>query len=168
LSLTEAATHFGAWSVVSAPLVIGMNMSDTDTVNKYWSIVTNIDAIEINQDYAGFSGSLFASSKDTQDFTPCGWWASHCSFAKTMSWYKPLSGRDVRKSTMAILLMNNADTAAALSFKFADVPGLAAKTKTCTFYDVNAQKSLGPLPDGHSFPAVPSRGSVFLTLSSCA
>lgn len=141
-------------------------MSDTATVDKYWDVVANKDAIEVNQDYAGFSGSLFASSADQQSFTPCGWWSAHCSFSKTMSWYKPLSRRDGRQSSMAILLMNNADAAANLSFTFDAVPSLEAY-KSCAFYDVHQRKALGALNDAHIFPSVPSRGSIFVTLSDC-
>lgn len=110
LSVTEAQTHFAAWAIVSAPLVIGFNFSDVDTVHKHWATITNEDAIEVNQDYFGFSGSSFYQSVEKTSHRPCSWWArSDCSFSSAMSWYKPLSGRDGRQSTMAILLMNNAN-----------------------------------------------------------
>jgi hypothetical protein len=48
-------------------------------------------------------------------------WAKTCSFPTTMSWYKPLSKRDGRRSSMAVLLVNNGDAAADLSFKFSQV-----------------------------------------------
>jgi hypothetical protein len=85
-----------------------MNFSDTQNLKKHWETITNLDAIEVNQDYAGFSGSMFYNSTETEQFKPCSWWArDDCKFPVAMSWYKPLSGRDARKSTMAVLLMNN-------------------------------------------------------------
>ena len=36
LTTTEARTHFAAWSIVSAPLVLGFNFSDTETVHQHW------------------------------------------------------------------------------------------------------------------------------------
>ena len=111
LSVTEARTHFAAWSIVSAPLVLGFNFSDIETVHQHWATITNEDAIEVNQDYSGFSGSSFYQSAATTAHHPCSWWArADCSFPSAMSWYKPLSGRDARRSTMAILLMNNANS----------------------------------------------------------
>lgn len=44
-------------------------------------------------------------------FSPCHWGkeapADECMFPTEQYWYKPLSGRDARQSTMAVLLMNN-------------------------------------------------------------
>mmetsp|Transcript_42432 Transcript_42432/g.99838 ORF Transcript_42432/g.99838 Transcript_42432/m.99838 type:complete len:289 (-) Transcript_42432:177-1043(-) len=115
LSVVEARTHFGAWSIVSAPLVLGLNLSDADTVDKHWETITNTDAIDVNQDWAGFSGSLFDESEAMSSLTPCGWWdkgaPKDCAFPTTQSWYKPLSGRDGNGSVMAVLLMNNGDVA---------------------------------------------------------
>ena len=80
-----------------------MNFSDTQNLKKHWETITNLDAIEVNQDYAGFSGSMFYNSTETEQFKPCSWWArDDCKFPVAMSWYKPLSGRDARKSTMAV------------------------------------------------------------------
>ena len=167
LSVTEARTHFGAWSIVSAPLVIGMNFSDVDNLKQHWPTITNTDAIEVNQDYAGFSGSIFYNSTETQQFKPCSWWArADCGFPVAMSWYKPLSGRDARKSTMAVLLMNNGAEARDLSFKLSDIPGM--KAVGCTAYSVWEGKTLGKVGvSGFSAKKVASRDSVFLTLSNC-
>ena len=151
-----------------APLVIGMNFSDRAMLALHWDTITNLDAIEINQDYAGFSGSVFAKASTTEQFKPCSWWArADCSFPVTMSWYKPLSGRDARGSTMAVLLMNNGAKPADLSFKWSDVPGLKASSG-CTLYDVHAGKTLGPVEAaGYTAKAVGSRDSMFVTLSAC-
>ena len=168
LSFTEARTHFGAWSIVSAPLVIGMNFSDTANLKKHWATITNLDAIEVNQDYAGFSGSIFYEATEKEQFKPCSWGArADCGFAVAMSWYKPLSGRDSRKSTMAVLLMNNGAASKDLNFSFSDVPGLEAES--CTAWSVWDGKSLGKFgASGFTAKAVGSRDSVFLTLSGCS
>jgi len=151
LSVIEGRTHFFAWSIVSAPLIIGMDFSDAANLKAHWDTISNVDAIEVcgmtplsapslththtahththnhvvvhrvnastvthmrhrcglvgmrqvNQDYAGFSGSLFASANTSSAYTPCSWWSgAACKFADTMSLYKPLSGRDTRGSTM--------------------------------------------------------------------
>jgi hypothetical protein len=167
LSVTEARTHFGAWSIVSAPLVIGMNFSDRENLKQHWPTITNAAAIEVNQDYAGFSGSIFYQSTEKEQFKPCSWWArADCGFPVAMSWYKPLSGRDSRKSTMAVLLMNNGAEPRDLSFKLGDVPGM--KAASCTAYSVWEGKSMGKVgASGQTFKAVASRDSVFLTLAGC-
>ena len=173
LTKIEARSHFGAWCIVSSPLVLGMDLTDAKTLDLHWDTITNIDAIEVNQDYAGFSGSRFAKSEELTTFTACEWGPvqnrsdGSCAYATTMSWYKPLSGRDSRGSTMAVLLMNNGAKPATLGFAFDAVPGLTAG-EGCAVYDIWSRRSLGFVP-GPKFKidAVQSRDSVFLTLSGC-
>ena len=49
LSVIESRSHFGAWCIVSGPLILGFNFSDAATVDKHWATVTNLDAIDVNQ-----------------------------------------------------------------------------------------------------------------------
>ena len=74
LTVTEARTHFGAWAIVSSPLVLSFDLTDSKTVGEHWSTITNTDVLEVNQDYAGFSGSRFAeSTHDAVEMWPCQW-----------------------------------------------------------------------------------------------
>lgn len=173
LTKVEARSHFGSWAIVSSPLVLGMDLTDNKTLDLHWDTITNTDAIEVNQDYAGFSGSRFAKSDELTTFTACEWGPvqnrldGNCAYATTMSWYKPLSGRDSRRSTMAVLLMNNGDDPAALEFAFNAVPGLKVETG-CTVYDIWNHRSLGFMSGPKvKVNDVQSRDSVFLTLSGC-
>ena len=175
LTVTEARSHFGAWSIISSPLVLGMNLSDVEMVEKHWATITNRDAIEVNQDYAGFSGSRFAQSEENSTFTPCDWGLqpnsnnASCVLASSWSWYKPLSGRDVRGSTMAVLLMNNGGSPRALSFQFGQVRGMETITKGCQLYNVWSRERIGLSgPEGWaSLDPIEAHDSVFLTLSQC-
>ena len=38
-----------AGSIVSSPLTIGMNFSDTENLEEHWATITNMDAIEVVQ-----------------------------------------------------------------------------------------------------------------------
>jgi alpha-galactosidase len=162
LSFVEARTHFGAWAIVSAPLIIGMNLSDADTMSTYWPIVSNAEAIAVNQEYAGFSGSRFYASLDTTYFSPCGWWLANCTFPSVMYWWKPLPNGDT-----AVLLMNNGESPALLSVEWDTVPGLLPPQGTTVgVRDVWNQQSLGDHA-GAFVPAAPtaSRDSIFLRLT---
>ena len=57
----EDRTHFAAWCVVSSPLVLGHNISDQTQTSKIWPIVTNKQAIDVNQKFAGHPGGLVTS-----------------------------------------------------------------------------------------------------------
>ena len=130
--------------IVSAPLVLGFNFSDTANTDRHWATVTNRDAIDIDQDWAGFSGSLFASSAELTTVSPCAGGpagrdpnATECVFPATQSWYKPLSGRDARRSIMAILLVNNGHEPRDIGFTWEQVPGLKGTgSSTYCLYDV--------------------------------
>ena len=167
LNFTEARTHFGAWCIVSSPLILGMNMSDAATVATFWPIVSNAEAIAVNQEYAGFSGSRFYESAEVTSFSPCGWGAEfrNCTYASQQYWYKPLPGGDV-----AVLLMNNADTPALLSLEWELVPGLLPQQGSLVrVRDIWNLQSLGVV-EGAFVPAAPtaSRDSIFLRLTPVA
>jgi hypothetical protein len=49
LSDTESRTHFAAWCVSSAPLILGYNLADPQSVIRANAIVTNKAAIAVNQ-----------------------------------------------------------------------------------------------------------------------
>ena len=59
VSGTEAwnRAHFGAWCVVSAPLVLGMDLTD-EKLAPVLDVIGNKNALKVNQAWAGHPGSL--------------------------------------------------------------------------------------------------------------
>lgn len=55
-SFEEDRSHFGAWCVVSSPLILGYDLAKEDVTDKVWDIITNKEAIAVNQQYAGHPG----------------------------------------------------------------------------------------------------------------
>ena len=45
----ESRSHFSAWAVVSAPLVLGFDLSDEAKVAAAWPVISNREAIAISQ-----------------------------------------------------------------------------------------------------------------------
>lgn len=63
---------------------------------------------QVNQDYAGHSGTVFAQSETIATLHACDWKAGvSCEWPSWFAWFKPLSRRDARKSEMAILLVRS-------------------------------------------------------------
>ena len=62
LSYQEAGSHFSAWSIVSSPLTLSMDINDDEVMNAVWGIVSNKEVIAVNQAYAGHSGGPFKQS----------------------------------------------------------------------------------------------------------
>lgn len=48
----EDRAHFGAWCVVSSPLILGHDLADNETNAKIWPIITNKAAISVSQSFA--------------------------------------------------------------------------------------------------------------------
>lgn len=63
-SLVEQRTHFGLWAVLSSPLTLSMDLTNSSVVDAVWPIITNVDAIAVNQAWAGNPGGVFEESSD--------------------------------------------------------------------------------------------------------
>lgn len=57
----EDRAHFGAWCIVSSPLVLGFNVTDRSIYQRVWPIISNKEAIAVNQQWAGHPGMLVKS-----------------------------------------------------------------------------------------------------------
>jgi hypothetical protein len=56
LSFVEARTHFGAWCIVSSPLILSHDTNNDTISDEIWPIISNVEAIAVNQEWAGDSG----------------------------------------------------------------------------------------------------------------
>ena len=43
---------------MSSPLILGLDMSQSDTMDRIWSTITNTDALAINNAWVGHPGTL--------------------------------------------------------------------------------------------------------------
>jgi len=182
LSVAESRSHFGAWAIVSSPLTLSFDLRNSTMLDLQWDTITNTDAIEINQDYAGHSGAQFAASETNVTLHGCDWKAGvSCEWPSWIALSKPLSRRDARKSVAAVLVINNdaEKSVSGLGFLWADVPGLVkggadgdsttAAVSSCVVYDVWGRKDLGRMNGAGYKPSgtVAAHDSIFVTLSDC-
>jgi len=58
---SEDRSTFGMWAIASSPLILSYNLSDAARNERAWSIITNQDAIAVNQAWAGDAGHLVLS-----------------------------------------------------------------------------------------------------------
>eukprot|EP00730_Choanoeca_flexa_P004622 TRINITY_DN11751_c0_g1_i1.p2 TRINITY_DN11751_c0_g1~~TRINITY_DN11751_c0_g1_i1.p2 ORF type:complete len:545 (+),score=102.13 TRINITY_DN11751_c0_g1_i1:3443-5077(+) len=77
-SFNEDRSHFGAWCIVSSPLILGFDLTNADTYTRVWSIISNTEAIQVNQQWAGHPGFL-ASSYSPGQINGSYVWAVTCS-----------------------------------------------------------------------------------------
>ena len=140
LSDDETASHFGAWCIVSSPLILSNDLNNATIMDKIWPIITNTDALRVNQAWGGFSGSVFLQAStnitlhDLVNATgPIPLW---------QAFYKPL-GDEV--GSVAVLVMNHDAAPATIAIPLTLVPGLASAVNSVKAFDVWEQKAIGPI-----------------------
>ena len=119
LTTTESRTHFGMWAIVSSPLILGFDLLNSTAVDAAWPYITNTEIIAVNQNYAGFSGSIFYNSPENTTFSPCTYGVQTCQYPSVQFLYKPQPN-----DTMAVMMVNNGDSPADLSLHFNSIPKL--------------------------------------------
>jgi alpha-galactosidase len=75
LATTESRTHFGAWCIVSSPLVLGMDLRNETIMSAVWPYVANSEAIEINQRWEGDPGRVLNLSSTAGSTAAIEVWA---------------------------------------------------------------------------------------------
>eukprot|EP01116_Phalansterium_solitarium_P025514 TRINITY_DN97_c0_g1_i1.p1 TRINITY_DN97_c0_g1~~TRINITY_DN97_c0_g1_i1.p1 ORF type:complete len:472 (-),score=162.89 TRINITY_DN97_c0_g1_i1:242-1501(-) len=159
LSFVEARSHFGAWCVVSSPLILSHDMNNNTISDAIWPIISNTEAIGVNQAWAGESGNVFAQSKTKTHIwsrsTEIGW----VTVPSWQQWYKPINS-----TAIAVLVMNHADSANAITVDFSAIPGLASSA-SYKVRDIWAHQDLGTFSTSWTTPQLPSHDSSFLIVA---
>lgn len=166
LTIQETRSHFGAWCIVSSPLTLSHDINNDTLADMVWPIISNKEAIAINQAWAGHSGSPFTASSKLVTMTVVrmvdGLYDTfETSVASSQAFYKPLQQDG---SQNAVLLMNHDTSAADLTVSFANIPSI----KTCSSYtvrDVWARKDVGSFTTSYTAKQVDSHDSAFITVT---
>ena len=95
ISVTESRSHFGAWCVVSSPLTLGYDVTNSTLTDSVWDIISNPEAIAVNQQWSGHPGRLVTQSPSGATGTSISW----------QVWAKPQPNKAV-----AVLFLSNEDT----------------------------------------------------------
>jgi len=62
LAAVESRSHFGAWCIVSSPLILGVDLADEAVIGKMWPYISNVHAIAVNQQWSGDPGRLLLTT----------------------------------------------------------------------------------------------------------
>jgi hypothetical protein len=176
LSADEARTHFAAWAIVSSPLTLSHDVNNKEVMDAVWPIISNKEAIAVNQAYAGHSGSAFKQSEDVVTLDEVDYAAVHKGMSvedvaavgpatapSFQYYYKPMEADGAKT---AVLLMNNGAAAADLTLAFADIPGVTCSK--CHVRDIWARKDLGDFEGSFIAKAVASHDAPFLVIQPAA
>ncbi|HXR08627.1 MAG TPA: NPCBM/NEW2 domain-containing protein [Candidatus Acidoferrum sp.] len=135
MSFTEDQAHFSLWCLVSAPLILGNNLTNMSA--QTLSILTNAALIAVDQDPAGEQAVRLPNTSTNQ------------------IWVKPL-GFDF--NTKAVALFNPNTNAATITVNWTDLGLLAGRA---VVWDLWAGADLGPFTNSFT-TNVPAEGVVVL------
>jgi len=140
--------HFGAWCVVSAPLIIGLDITDTKTLSGIVPFLTNPEAIAVNQQFDGHPGRLAKTIHTTGNLP-------------VQVWVKPQP-----KGALAVYVVNPVanSTNADVEVSFADL-GLPQSAATATVRDIWSRSDLATATGSVLKASVPAMDSVFYLLT---
>jgi alpha-galactosidase len=146
-SFEEDRSHFGAWVITSSPLILGHDLNDEKVTDKIWDIITNREAIAINQAWAGHPGRLVKTE------------AAENGQAMTQVWAKPIGG-----AKMAVFVINNdakGEHAVAVSFDDLDLEFRGRAHVRCLW----GKKDLGEFSASYQTDSIGPHDSRLLVLS---
>lgn len=138
----EMRSHFGAWAIISSPLILGLDVNDDAAMDEVWPIIANPEAIAVNQAWAGHSGSPFKEAEELVELRKyqVDDYGTVTNFTMIVPawqyWYKPLPNGEV-----AVLLMNHDNVQRNLTLTFAEVPRISCQR--CQLRDVWRRADLG-------------------------
>ena len=168
-ALTWERAHFGAWCIVSSPLVLGLNLLDEEAVDRVWDIISNREAIAVNQRWAGHPGRLVHSwtpdggrrtRPDRKCAVPCG--VEFVDVLDAMQlWAKPQPG-----NSLAVLVINiDAASAGGLEYELKLSELHDSLPTEMAVRDIWSQRDVGETVGGVFRGSVAPRDSAFLLLS---
>jgi len=136
LTAEEDKSHFSMWCILSAPLVLGNDLTSLTQQTK--DIITNKEVIAVDQDTTGVQGQLVSDNGHGLQV-----------------WAKNLNGKQSKER--AVVLFNRSAIAASMAVKWKDLNIVGA----ATVRDLWSHKNLG-LIDAVFTATVPSHGVIML------
>lgn len=164
LTAAETRTHFGAWAIVSSPLTLSHDVNNDTITDAIWDVITNTEALEVNQAYIGDSGGVFKSAAEMLSFTDAMTEVLNEPAVSASAWQylaKPIGGGRV-----AVLMMNSGDSTAKLTVDFKDVPGVTCHETDagCSVRDIWQHKDEGTFASSWT-TSLPSHDAAFIVIS---
>jgi hypothetical protein len=128
----EDRSHFGAWCVTSSPLILGYDLRDDSTTDRIWPLISNTEAIAINQVWVGHPGRqvrVWTPSPSTSNY---GANVTADANGEVELWVKPLMTAMTDTTTTTTTTTTAATTTAATNSR-TETTTKAVVTKVAAF-----------------------------------
>ena len=158
LAAVESRTHFGAWCIVSSPLVLGMDLTNETTMGAVWPYISNAEAVQVNQRWAGDPGRLLNLSSSTADPAAVKAAAKEKAKAKAKATAVEVWAKLQPSGAVALLAINTDATTASSAETSVDLaavwpqgtmPAGWCRSKPCAIRDIWKQESGGQTGADH-------------------
>jgi len=180
LSKEEMRTHFAAWAIVSSPLILSHDINNKQVMDAIWPIISNREAIAVNQAWAGHSGSVFKSSTVNVTLDEFNYaemaeskWPMKVNVAEDTAsrhdptvapsfqyYYKPMEKGGAKT---AVLMMNNGHLVHDHTLDFQDIPGVSCTR--CHVRDVWKKRDMGDFDGTYVAEGIPAHAARFLVVT---
>lgn len=158
-SVAWSRAHFGAWCTVSAPLILGLDVTDHATLATIVPFITNPEAIAVNQQWAGHPGRKVAELGEAYNtYLDAEGNVTGASFPVQV-WVKPQP-----KGKLAVYVVNPGPNATDVALNFTTL-GLGARVTAAGVRDLWTRKDTGDATAAVLKASVPSMDSIFLLLT---
>lgn len=128
-NFSESRTHFGAWAVMSSPLILSFDLRDEAVMSAMWPIIANRDVIEVNQRWAGSPGRRLAVTGAVNGNVG----------NSSQVWAKPLGN-----GAHAVFFMSTGPEPAQFSFPYANISSNFGQSEIC-IRDLYTKGAKGPI-----------------------
>ena len=135
---TEDRSHFAAWAIVSAPLILSFDLTDRRRLERAWPLITNRRILHVNQAWRGDPGRRV-------HYTDDGGWQGWAKRVGTASYAVLLLNGGARAATASLPLRN---VSAALFSPSTGGGGGGGGAPAVCLRDLYSGRLLPPLPGG--------------------
>ncbi|GMH62596.1 hypothetical protein TL16_g03510 [Triparma laevis f. inornata] len=120
LNDVETRTHFGSWAIVSSPLTLSHDVNNATVMDDIWDLISNKEAIEINQVWFGHPGGPYKTSDEEIFLQHEEGVEGGVKVSAQQYLYKPMSEDG---SKVAVLVLNSGDNQVTININFDEIPG---------------------------------------------
>lgn len=84
----EDRSQFGIWCIISAPLVLSVDLTNAGMLDRVWPIVSNREAIAVNQHWNGSPGQLLLTDRvhNPTPLNAAGYYAYPAQLGQSRGW----------------------------------------------------------------------------------
>ena len=158
-------SHFSAWVVVSAPLILGFDLTNDTIMDRVWPVITNKEVIAVSQSWNGHPGRRIAFGNYSITYSNMKQHVDHYGDLSlpevTLPGYEIWAKPQPNNSYAVLLLNNDGYNSRDVTVDFEDIPWSGeAKLR-----DIVNKQDLGSFSNSYTSKNIPPFGSTFLLFS---